>query len=155
MVDTVSPHIIVRDHTMEKRERIQIKMTWDTKYVTLPTKYKVEATGIKLPKLTQSREVIENLHLFEKPDGTRYEHIIYKYFHKGIGIDVFNGALYYTWNKLKVHMKWDNKIMKSLMIIRGADTRRTQKSLITRHIYHMKDMINQSSMMWLIISITY
>ena len=41
-------------------------------------------------------------------------------------------------------MKWDDKIMKFLMIIRGIDPCRTQKSLITRHIYRMKDMINQN-----------
>ena len=44
----------------------------------------------------------ENFHTFGKPDGTRYNLILVRYFQQYVGVDIINGDLYFIWNKLQV-----------------------------------------------------
>ena len=44
----------------------------------------------------------EIFHIFGKPDGTRYNLILVRYFQQYVGVDIINGDLYFIWNKLQV-----------------------------------------------------
>ena len=90
-------------------------MTWDNKSVTLTTKENYELKGLKLNPFNQSSEVTTIIHLFERPNGTRYGLVIGRYFHQGTGINILNGTLDSTWNELRVPLV-DMRYWKDTMI---------------------------------------